>query len=290
MATRQRRGSRGRNSFTGWKTIRTNVPAAAYTSVDGQRIMNTLQIKLGDRGYRNCQACHEPYANKMLTSLASGVGEAVGCEACHGPSKHWVADHYKPHWRWLSVSEKRQRGMKDTLNLVARARMCARCHVGGAGREVNHDMIAAGHPPLKFEMASYHEMLPKHWDAQGERRRDPDFEIRLWAFGQLAAAEAALDVLATRALYASRPPADASSHEDELPRPGLGGDSERFPHHTWPELAEYSCFSCHQDLAQSSWRRDRKYTGAVGMAPWRSWYFALPLNATAAGAGSELGY
>ena len=248
----------------------------------GQQIMKALNIKLGDRGYQNCQACHDPYVNKPTVSAPPRISEAVGCEACHGPSESWVADHYKPYWQSLSAREKSQCGMIDTQNLVVRARLCATCHVGTADREVNHDIIAAGHPPLKFELAAYHEMLPKHWDAHGERLRNSDFELLLWGYGQLASAEAALSVLAARATRAA---ARQAAGEGESPNRSPRDDSGDFPHQTWPELAEYNCFSCHKDLIEPSWRQQRGYPGRLGMANWQTWYFALPLDATARAAG-----
>ena len=33
---------------------------------------------------------------------------------------------------------------------------------------MNHDMIAAGHPALHYEFATYHECQPKHWREPGE--------------------------------------------------------------------------------------------------------------------------
>ncbi len=159
------------------------------------------------------------------------------------------------------------------------ARLCATCHVGAADREVNHDLIAAGHPPLKFELAAYHDMLPKHWDARGERLRNADFELLLWGYGQLANAEATLSLLearATRAAVANSNRADAR----ELPKPPRAGDHPDFPHHAWPELAEYSCFSCHRDLVEPSWRRRSGAPGRLGMADWQTWYFSLPLDPT----------
>jgi hypothetical protein len=131
-------------------------------------------------------------------------------------------------------------------------------------------------------------MLPKHWDAHGERLHNADFELLLWGYGQLAGAEAALSVLATRATRAAARQAVAKpgfSIDDELPKPSPSHGTGAFPHHTWPELAEYNCFSCHKDLVEPSWRRQRGYPGRIGMATWQTWYFALPLGATAQAVG-----
>jgi len=154
--------------------------------------------------------------------------------------------------------------MIDTNNIAVRARECAKCHVGAADRQVNHDLIAAGHPPLKFELAAYQDMLPKHWDDRQERCKKPHFELQLWSVGQLASAEAALRVLQQRA-SASLMQQDKNRSPQQRIQPA------------WPELAEYDCFSCHKDLIDPSWRQQRGYHDRrLGMAAWRTWYYSMP--------------
>ena len=63
--------------------------------------------------------------------------------------------------RRLSAEQRQALGMWDTDSLLNRTQICTRCHVGGPGRDVNHDLIAAGHPRLEFEI----ERLPGR-DAQ----------------------------------------------------------------------------------------------------------------------------
>src|SRR5947208_2216032 len=73
-------------------------------------------------------------------------------------------------------------GMTDTKNLFARARLCSGCHIGSPQQEVNHDLYAAGHPPLRFELASYEALIGrKHWDDAPRRVADADYEVQLWA-------------------------------------------------------------------------------------------------------------
>jgi hypothetical protein len=66
-----------------------------------------------------------------------------------------------------------------------------KCHVGSAEADVNHDLIAADHPPLGFEMAAYQAIMPRHWTGR-------DNPAKLWAVGQAVAAEAAADLLVER--------------------------------------------------------------------------------------------
>jgi hypothetical protein len=45
----------------------------------------------------------------------------------------------------------------------------------------------------------------------------------------------------------------------------------------WPEFAEYSCFSCHHDLAEPSWRQKQASTKRKpGTLLWGTWYRAMP--------------
>jgi hypothetical protein len=152
--------------------------------------------------------------------------------------------------------------MWDTKTIAGRAERCVACHVGTPGTDVNHDLIAAGHPRLNFEFGVYHANMPHHWDdakdkgASGANRPNresdrppgsPDFELRVWQIGQLVTAAAALDLLAARAMKEHNNP--------------------------WPEFAEYDCFACHHSLQPNNWRI-KKPEGAKKAAqyPWGTWY------------------
>ena len=149
--------------------------------------------------------------------------------------------------------------------------MCAGCHVGRdarddlAVRDVNHDLIAAGHPRLNFEFTAYLENIPKHWKP-GEVETAANFPARAWALGQLISAKAGLELLRSRC--SSVAPASSS-----LP-PALPVTTSKAP--PWPEFAEYNCFSCHHDLADEPWRRARKKSaGRPGAPVWGSWYYPI---------------
>ena len=206
-------------------------------------------------GYKNCLACHNLTSHLDEKKQRAASNEGVSCEACHGPSRNWIDQHYTHPWTGdrgfvLSESQKSRLGFRITDDLQVRANVCVTCHVGAADREVNHDMIAAGHPPLKFELARYLDRLPKHWDDRSERMANRGLELELWQRGQTAAARAALELLATRAERAAA---------------GQG---------VWPEFSEYDCFSCHHELTSPSWRQET--TGRpLGRLRWGSWYFAM---------------
>ncbi|QDU63042.1 hypothetical protein Pan216_39160 [Planctomycetes bacterium Pan216] len=187
-----------------------------------------------------CLECHATYVPKSQRGERFLLSDGVGCESCHGPAEKWV----KSHVGWSSrydteeiQKKKAELGMIDTDNLTVRLQLCASCHVSLGNREVNHDLIAAGHPRLLFEAASYHESLARHWPAEkGADLAD------LWLTGQVVVPEAALEMLAQRAEDESRP---------------------------WPELAEYDCYACHHDLQDQRWRRQRS---SAGMMPWNDFY------------------
>jgi hypothetical protein len=105
-----------------------------------------------ERVYQQCAQCHDPegIAGKAIQNTAS---HGISCESCHGGAKNWLATHYV---RDVSRSSLVAAGMRDTKDLQVRGVLCASCHVGGAEKNVNHELLAAGHPPLRFELAAYH--------------------------------------------------------------------------------------------------------------------------------------
>jgi hypothetical protein len=204
-----------------------------------------------------CLACHTVDGARDETTRAEGVG----CAACHGPPGNWLTSHYLPGWNELANEDKWDRGFVPTKNLVARVLNCAGCHVGGDGREVNHDLIAAGHPRLAFEYTRFHfhPGYRRHWE---ERTPQPDFEVRAWAVGQAVSLRAAVDLLRARAARASR-------NDRSTP---------------WPEFSEGSCYACHQSVARDPFPETRKElprglaggrTRKPGGVPWQPWYSAL---------------
>ena len=184
--------------------------------------------------------------------------DGVSCESCHGPARAWLSQHYLPGWQGLSKEAKHAVGFIDTRNLVERGKACAACHVGEADKEVNHDLIAAGHPRLTFEYSAYLALEVKHWDNAAEKRQYPDLEVRTWALGQVISAQKELELLSVRAADLKRP---------------------------WPEFAQYDCFACHHDLKSKSWRTETGYPGRrPGTPDWAVWFRALlPLAVEASG-------
>ncbi len=198
-----------------WRTI---------CSDESVQMMRRLKIMDGNQivdqqGFDNCLACHNTTMRFDEPRTMVDRREGVGCEACHGPAGQWGSEHFQYHW---SPHLANQQGFVNAGDLYSRARMCASCHVGDKDRDMNHDIIAAGHPTLRYELATFHAWQPKHW-------RDPEaadngfYEAQLWLAGQVAATDASLALLETRA-------ANAHSVSE------------------WPEFAAYNCASCHHNL------------------------------------------
>ena len=227
--------------------------------------------------YRQCAQCHDPegivaaeQSSELLVPLETGHGmslRGIQCESCHGGAKDWLVRHYE---RDVSRSSLLAAGMRDTKSLQVRGQLCASCHVGGEERNVNHDMLAAGHPPLRFELAAYHRKLTSHdeagkqshWNDARERRGTKDFEVQLWEAGQIASAHAALSLLEGRAHRASL----TAANDQSAAAP-------------WPEFAEYNCFSCHQRLRSVA---GKSKPPAAGVPEWGMWNFALVTASTEA--------
>jgi hypothetical protein len=199
-----------------------------------------------------CLACHTTPRSELVLAVTRAFGsDGVGCESCHGPAERWIGPHTTASWQGLDAATKaRDYGFRETKALRARAEVCTGCHVGQferdglPRRDVNHDLIAAGHPRLAFEFSAFLDRYPVHWVEKADIAR-PSFPARAWAVGQIVTAHAALELLRDRASDAGAP---------------------------WPEFAEYGCFSCHQSLREAAWRGDLAVDpSGTGRPQWGTW-------------------
>jgi hypothetical protein len=217
---------------------------------ESQQIAERLNLKNAYTA-KVCLDCHAINASKAELTQAARftLHDGVGCEACHGAAERWLDSHKWPAWSQISPQERRAQGYRDLRDLGERARLCAECHVGSFGKEVNHDLIAAGHPRMAFELSAYHSNLPKHWNR--EAVAGDQIDAKLWLLGQSIGAEASAGLLAQRAADKNAP---------------------------WPEFSEYDCFACHHDLADPSWRQAEAGSATPrrpGFARWGTWHFQL---------------
>jgi hypothetical protein len=188
-----------------------------------------------------CLACHTldaPEAQQGRTFASEGVS----CESCHGPASAWLGPHTTKGW---THAQSVQAGMFDTKDLVTRTEICLSCHLGTADKFVDHEMIAAGHPDLVFDLEAFSAAMPRHWRATTDA--DPFAPVRAFTVGQLVHLRSSLERLARR----------------------VNGPA-------WPEYAELDCFACHHPLARAedSWRQSLGYDNrrpgdpALNVARW----------------------
>lgn len=222
-----------------------------------QRMAKLLGIGPPHRA-QQCLVCHSVQDMAADRLPSEVLADGVGCAACHGDATHWQQVHMLPEWKHVSREERTALGYRDLSTPLARVETCVRCHVGDATHEVNHDMIAAGHPRLFFEFAAYQRLEPRHWSPQGKAESSPDFTARSWSVGQAVTLAAVADLLADR-VQRARDAADS-------------GHPQR-----WPEFAEFDCYSCHRSLGADTSTASREpalRSPRPGQPAWQPWQVA----------------
>ena len=197
-------------------------------------------MRLRKRAYEEkvCLDCHT--TNVPLDQVEGQVDpeDGVQCEQCHGPASGWRAEHAEEGW---THEQSVARGMIDLDNLAVRGHTCHRCHLGNAQQEVDHELIASGHPILAFELDNYAESLPRHWN-----RNETNDGVRAWATGQVMKFRDSLTNLSRHAK----------------------GDE-------WPEFSDMSCFNCHHALKGSEWRQVRGWPDRAGLPSWSPQHWSV---------------
>ncbi len=262
--------------------------AQAFTSLLNERSKN-MGMLMGTEAHRDrrCLACHTGYPLAAISGepgklvdekavVSPNVAQGVSCEGCHAPSGDWSLPHRKKsEWRFQPASEKWEKfGYADLRSPANRTRICLSCHLGNAaeGKVVTHEMYAAGHPPLPgFELANFSTQMPKHWrdfgDKEDSLREEFLKENKDHAYGQtfdVKNLNETNSLLIAALVGFSENLKLASSIVD-------GKVSAAIEKPTWPELAQFECYSCHHDLKDKSWRQVRKLRGAPGRPQIRSW-------------------
>ena len=270
-----------RSSYTVWATLDKHSRAYSVLFEHRSRQIVKLLDHLADADQakpyedQRCLACHS--IGSTAHSTSNVVADGVGCELCHGPAQNWVTLHTERAWldSRSAANFGRLPGMTDTRNLVIRATTCAGCHVGSPAenghpaRDVNHDLIAAGHPRLNFEFHAYLGVMPKHWtDTPGAKpnyKTDSDTHAQAWAIGQAVSADAALRLKAARAAQQST---DAAG-KTVLATHGI-------------EFSEFDCYACHHELSVSFPSKRQAAAEAnstdrqAGTLSVNAWYFVSP--------------
>ncbi len=221
----------------------------ALTGAVGERMAGILGLGKAETAPK-CLACHALNPPVELRSRTFDVSEGVSCESCHGPASGWLGPHTErdwPHAKSVAL------GMVDTRDIVKRTEKCLSCHLGSEEKFVDHEMVAAGHPDLFFELDSFSAVMPRHWKEPGEPGEaagsDPWYDVRELTTGQAVQLRESMARLAGRT---------------------KGKD--------WPEFSEMQCYACHHSLTppEQSWRQARGYAGRrPGDPPWNAARYAV---------------
>ena len=195
--------------------------SVAYQKLTEPRAKRMAAIlKLPDAATdKRCTVCH------VVGSPEKSLSDGVSCEACHGPAGDWLGSHIQPNSHASSLA----RGMTDTKNLEIRAITCLSCHLGSGDRVVDHEMIAAGHPDLAFELDTFTFAEPAHFRQPKPESGNSLPRVRAWAVGQSEALAEGMRLL--------------TAHAEK----------------SWPEFSDLECYQCHHDLRADSWRIQRGY-------------------------------
>ncbi|MEY4269792.1 MAG: hypothetical protein RLZZ58_1008 [Pseudomonadota bacterium] len=176
-----------------------------------------------------CLGCHSSEAAAGGGSFRYQKDDGVGCESCHGAAGGWIANHYTgtqppPEKHQINLAN----GLVKLEDPRVRAALCVNCHFGSAtdGQFVTHQIMAAGHPRIAFELDLFSTMQQHHAeDADyGDRRwgmpgRTTD-HVQMWAVGQTTALNRSLT------LY----------------------QSKRGTQGIFPEFYFFDCHSCHRRI------------------------------------------
>lgn len=195
----------------------------AYAVLTGRRSQQiAATLGLGNAASAPaCLGCHATDAPAGQRGDRFQITDGVGCESCHGASSGWIATHYTVLG---SHSSNVAQGLKPLENPAVRASVCLDCHFGSSrpGYFVTHQMMAAGHPRISFELDLFSALQQHHdEDADYVTRKGKTDSVRLWAVGQAEAVQRSLGLFA------------------QLGR-GMQG--------IFPEFYFYDCHSCHRQI------------------------------------------
>lgn len=193
----------------------------------GQQIASSLGLGPATQA-KDCLGCHATFAPSAKRGARFQLSDGVGCESCHGASEGWLSSHYaRPATHMSNVAD----GLTPLENPQVRANVCLDCHYGSTkpGQFVTHEMMAAGHPRVSFELDLFSTLQQHHDidDDYAQRKRKPN-AVRFWAVGQAEA------VRRQTSLFAQ-------------PKFGMEG--------AFPQFYFFDCHSCHREIQDSDNRR-----------------------------------
>lgn len=207
----------------------------------GMRIARRLGFKNASEA-PECLACHTDTTPAADRGERFQMSDGIGCETCHGGSEAWLATHDDAPS--VTHADNLAHGLRAIERPRVRAQLCVSCHVGDASRFATHQMMAAGHPRLAFELDTYTEL----WRTSGGHehfRRDADYlarkgrfePVQTWLAGLAATTRREADLVEQRLAVAN------------------GG---------FPDFALFNCYSCHRSMRVAAWEKPDEGTTPPG--------------------------
>jgi hypothetical protein len=238
------------NEYSTW--IVQDRHSRAYTVLTqplANRMAKILKIGPPEKAQK-CLVCHAVSVPPSQRGTQFDISEGVSCESCHGPASAWLGPHVEANAKHADMV---RLGLVDNKDLKVRSERCLTCHLGAPGLEVDHEMLAAGHPDLTFELDSFSSIEPPHWVEKAPDSKLPInenlFGVRIWSIGQATQLQQSMVRLARLA---------------------------RGP--VWPEYTEMDCFTCHHSLTkpEDSWRQQEGYrTRRPGNPPYNPSHYVV---------------
>ena len=230
------------NEYVTW--ARFDPHARAYNVLrgeDGSRIAHRLGLRNAYEA-RECLTCHTDTTPAANRGERFQLSDGIGCETCHGGSEQWLATHDDaPN---VTHANNVANGMLAIERPDVRAQVCVSCHVGDSKRFATHQMMAAGHPRLAFELDTYTEL----WRTSGGHehfRRDADYFARKGTFEPVQTWLAGLTATTRR---------EAELVEQRLAVAGGG----------FLDFALFNCYSCHRSMRVAAWEKPDEGTTPPG--------------------------
>jgi hypothetical protein len=226
-ATQPVRGSQVmQNEYLVWQ--RQDKHAKAYAVLlepRSQRIARNLGLPDAHNA-KVCLDCHADNVPQQLQGRQFQISDGVGCEGCHGGGQRWLGPHIAGS---IPTAELQKLGLFPTEDPVARAQLCLSCHLGDETRFVTHRIMGAGHPRLSFELDTFTEIQPAHYQVDDDyrKRKQVASGVQTWAIGQAMAVSRTMAGLA---------------------------DSNRRMAGAFPELSFYDCQACHHPMSDLRWQ------------------------------------
>jgi hypothetical protein len=216
------------NEYVTWS--HDDAHSKAYNVLKSER-SRAIAAKLGlPNAYdaKICLDCHADNVPAPTRGKEFNIADGVGCETCHGGAEKWIESHTM---KTTSYEDNLKNGMFPTATLASRAPLCLSCHVGNADKFATHRIMGAGHPRLSFELDTFQALQPPHHqiDKDYAARKPVYSRTAVWAYGQL----------------------EAARMQVQLVQQYFAKDGAVFP-----ELALFSCHSCHESsMRQLDWAR-----------------------------------